>query len=245
MRTFQILPAIDMIDGQCVRLVRGDYAQKTVFAADPVAKAREFLQLGADSIHLVDLDGAKAGCPVNDKIIKAVKAETGLFTEVGGGIRTMADIETYLEAGLDRVILGTSAVRDRKLLAEAAKKYGKSLAVGIDAKDGMVAIEGWTESSTLEAVEFAKAVADLGVATIIYTDISRDGMLSGPNLSAMATMAEAVDAAVIASGGVAKESDIPALKETGVAGAIIGKALYTGAVKLENVIGETDECIDK
>lgn len=245
MQSFQILPAIDLIDGQCVRLVRGDYAKKTVFSADPAAKAREFLHLGADSVHLVDLDGAKGGSPVNDKIIKAIKAETGLFTEVGGGIRTMAHIENYLDAGIDRVILGTSAVRNRVLLGEAAKKYGKSLAVGIDARDGMVAIEGWTESSALDAVEFAKAVVDLGVATIIYTDISRDGMLSGPNLRAMTTMAAAVDAAVIASGGVAKESDISALKKTGVAGAIIGKALYTGDVKLKNVIGETDERIDK
>lgn len=241
MASFQLLPAIDMIDGQCVRLVRGDYNQKTVFAADPVAKAKEFKKSGASCIHLVDLDGAKAGHPVNDAFIKAVKKETGLFAEVGGGIRTMADIESYLEAGLDRVILGTSAVRNRALVEEAAKKYGASLAVGIDAKDGMVAIEGWTESSTLKALDFARAVADCGVATIIYTDISRDGMLIGPNLEAMKQMAAAVDAAVIASGGVTKEEDVFALKETGVAGAIVGKALYTGNVKLENIVGVCDE----
>lgn len=234
----QILPAIDMIDGQCVRLVQGDYAQKTVFAADPVAKAKEFKTLGADSIHLVDLDGAKAGRPINGDVVKAVKNETGLFAEIGGGIRTMKDIEAYLEAGLDRVILGTSAVRNRALVEEAAKKYGPSLAVGIDAKDGMVAIEGWTESSSLDALDFARTVADLGVATIIYTDISRDGMLVGPNFEAMERMVQAVSAGVIASGGVTKESDVAALKNIGVAGVIIGKAIYTGDVKLENVLGE-------
>lgn len=232
----RILPAIDMIDGQCVRLVQGDYDQKTVFAADPVAKAKEFLALGADSIHLVDLDGAKAGHPVNDAIVKAIKKETGLFAEIGGGIRTMADIEAYLEAGLDRVILGTSAVRNRVLVEEAAKKYGANIAVGIDAKDGMVAIEGWTESSSLDALEFAKTISDLGVATIIYTDISRDGMLVGPNFEGMKKMVAAVSADVVASGGVTKESDVAALKECGVAGVIIGKAIYTGDVLLGNVL---------
>lgn len=236
MKSCQILPAIDMIDGQCVRLIRGDYEQKTVFATDPVAKAREFRAAGADSIHLVDLDGTKAGCPVNGDIVKAIKKETGLFAEIGGGIRTMADIEFYLEVGLDRVILGTSAVRNRALLAEAAKKYGAKLAVGIDAKDGMVAIEGWTERSSLEATEFAKAVSELGVGTIIYTDISRDGMLSGPNFEAMSRMVQAVSADVIASGGVARESDVSDLKECGVSGIIIGKAIYTGDVVLKNIL---------
>ncbi len=227
---FQLLPAIDMIDGQCVRLLRGDYAQKTVFAPDPVAKAKEFEAAGADSIHLVDLDGAKAGHPVNDGIIRAIKKETSLFAEVGGGIRTLAQIESYAEAGLDRIILGTSAVRDRALLRAAAAKYGDRLAVGIDAKDGFVAVEGWTEKSDLTAVEFAKEVASYGVATIIYTDISCDGMLGGPNLAAMSAMAAAVDVKVIASGGVTNIGDIAALKTTGVAGAIIGKAIYTGDI---------------
>ncbi len=237
MADFQILPAIDLIDGQCVRLLQGDYNKKTVFADDPVAKAKEFLAKGAKAIHLVDLDGAKAGYPVNHEIVKAVRQETGLFAEIGGGIRTMTEIENYLEAGLDRVILGTSAVRDKSLVTEAAKKYGRQIAVGIDAKDGMVAIAGWVEKSDLDALEFAKIIADLGVATIIYTDISRDGMLVGPNLEAMAKMASAVPAAVIASGGVTKDSDVAALKETGVSGVIIGKAVYTGDVKLENVLG--------
>ncbi|HIZ78096.1 MAG TPA: 1-(5-phosphoribosyl)-5-[(5-phosphoribosylamino)methylideneamino]imidazole-4-carboxamide isomerase [Firmicutes bacterium] len=235
MKEFQILPAIDMIDGQCVRLIQGDYGKKTVFAPDPVAKAKEFQALGADSIHLVDLDGAKAGYPVNHDIVKRVKKETGLFAEVGGGIRKMEEIEMYLEAGLDRVILGTSAVRNRKLVEEAAKKYGKNIAVGIDAKDGMVAIEGWEEKSNLNALDFAKTIADLGVATIIYTDISRDGMLMGPNLKAMKDIVSAVPSRVIASGGVTKESDVEDLKNTGVGGVIIGKAIYTGDVKLENL----------
>lgn len=235
MKEFQILPAIDMIDGQCVRLIQGDYGKKTVFAPDPVAKAKEFQALGADSIHLVDLDGAKAGYPVNHDIVKRVKKETGLFAEVGGGIRKMEEIEMYLEAGLDRVILGTSAVRNRKLVEEAAKKYGKNIAVGIDAKDGMVAIEGWEEKSNLNALDFAKTIADLGVATIIYTDISRDGMLMGPNLEAMKDIVSAVPSRVIASGGVTKESDVEDLKNTGVGGVIIGKAIYTGDVKLENL----------
>ncbi len=235
MKEFQILPAIDMIDGQCVRLIQGDYGKKTVFAPDPVAKAKEFQALGADSIHLVDLDGAKAGYPINHDIVKRVKKETGLFAEVGGGIRKMEEIEMYLEAGLDRVILGTSAVRNRKLVEEAAKKYGKNIAVGIDAKDGMVAIEGWEEKSNLNALDFAKTIADLGVATIIYTDISRDGMLMGPNLKAMKDIVSAVPSRVIASGGVTKESDVEDLKNTGVGGVIIGKAIYTGDVKLENL----------
>ena len=235
MKEFQILPAIDMIDGQCVRLIQGDYGKKTVFAPDPVGKAKEFQALGADSIHLVDLDGAKAGYPVNHDIVKRVKKETGLFAEVGGGIRKMEEIEMYLEAGLDRVILGTSAVRNRKLVEEAAKKYGKNIAVGIDAKDGMVAIEGWEEKSNLNALDFAKTIADLGVATIIYTDISRDGMLMGPNLKAMKDIVSAVPSRVIASGGVTKESDVEDLKNTGVGGVIIGKAIYTGDVKLENL----------
>ena len=209
--------------------------KKTVFAPDPVAKAKEFQALGADSIHLVDLDGAKAGYPVNHDIVKRVKKETGLFAEVGGGIRKMEEIEMYLEAGLDRVILGTSAVRNRKLVEEAAKKYGKNIAVGIDAKDGMVAIEGWEEKSNLNALDFAKTIADLGVATIIYTDISRDGMLMGPNLKAMKDIVSAVPSRVIASGGVTKESDVEDLKNTGVGGVIIGKAIYTGDVKLENL----------
>ena len=234
----RILPAIDMIDGQCVRLVQGDYDQKTVFADDPVAKAKEFKALGADSIHLVDLDGAKAGYPVNDAVVKAIKKATGLFAEIGGGIRTMADIENYLAAGIDRVILGTSAVRNRALVEEAAKKYGANIAVGIDAKNGFVAVEGWTESSSLDALEFAKVISDLGVATIIYTDISRDGMLVGPNFEAMERMVKAVSADVVASGGVTRESDVAKLREIGAAGVIIGKAIYTGDVKLENVLGE-------
>lgn len=238
MGNFQILPAIDLIDGQCVRLLQGDYSKKTVFADDPVAKAREFSDKGAKAVHLVDLDGAKRGYPVNQEIVKTVKRRTGLFAEIGGGIRTMADLEAYLEAGIDRVILGTAAVRDKRFVIEAAKKYGGKIAVGIDAKDGKVAIAGWEEKSDWNAFSFAVHIADLGIATIIYTDISRDGMLAGPNLEAMAKMASSVEAAVIASGGVTKDSDVAALKETGVSGVIIGKAIYTGDVKLENILGE-------
>lgn len=236
MSEFQILPAIDMIDGQCVRLVKGDYAQKTVYAPDPVVKAQEFKALGADSIHLVDLDGAKAGKPLNGDIVKAIKKKTGLFAEIGGGIRTMEQIEDYLDAGLDRIILGTSAVQNKDLVAEAAKKYGQNIAVGIDAKDGKVAISGWEEKSLLDPFEFAKTIEDMGIATIIYTDISRDGMLIGPNLEAMKKMAATVSLKVIASGGVTKNSDIADLHKTGVAGAIIGKAIYTGDVDLEKVL---------
>lgn len=236
MKKFQILPAIDLIDGQCVRLVKGDYSQKTVYALDPVAKAREFKTMGAEYIHLVDLDGAKAGKPVNQSIVKAIKRETGLFAEVGGGVRTMAQIEAYLDAGLDRVILGTSAVQNKSLVAEAAQKYGQNIAVGIDAKEGKVAIAGWEENSLLDPWEFAQAIEDLGIATIIYTDISRDGMLQGPNLEAMKKMAATVKIDVIASGGVTKASDLMDLKQTGVAGAIIGKALYAGAIDLEKVL---------
>lgn len=238
MSKFQILPAIDMIDGQCVRLVKGDYAQKTVFSSDPVAKALEFKSLGAEYIHLVDLDGAKAGKIVNGDIVKEIKKKTGLFAEIGGGIRSMAQIEEYLSAGLDRVILGTSAVRNKALVSEAAKKYGANIAVGIDAKDGKVAVAGWEEKSLLDPFEFAGIIESLGVSTIIYTDISRDGMLIGPNLGAMKKMADSVSIDVIASGGVTKNEDIDDLKKTGVAGAIIGKAIYTGSVDLEKLFND-------
>ncbi|MEG0873971.1 MAG: 1-(5-phosphoribosyl)-5-[(5-phosphoribosylamino)methylideneamino]imidazole-4-carboxamide isomerase [Clostridiales bacterium] len=236
MSDFQILPAIDIIDGQCVRLVKGDYAQKTVFANDPLEKAKEFKAMGAKYIHLVDLDGAKAGKPVNHPIVKSITKETGLFSEIGGGIRTMAQIEDYVAAGMNRIILGTSAVRNKELVVEAAKKYGENIAVGIDAKDGMVAIEGWEEKSTLDAFDFAKIMESLGISTIIYTDIARDGMLIGPNLSAMEKMAKTVSIRVIASGGVTKNSDVVDLKNLGLGGVIIGKAIYTGDVDLKKVL---------
>lgn len=228
--SFVILPAIDMIGGRCVRLTQGRYDDVTVYREDPAAVAQEFEAKGATHLHMVDLDGAKAGKRVNHEIVRRVKRETGLFVEIGGGIRTMEDLAFYAEAGIDRMILGTSALRDRTLLAAAAQAFGPRLAVGIDAKDGFVAVAGWEEKSEIPALDFAKEVEALGISTLIYTDIACDGMLTGPNLAAMERMAAAVSLDVIASGGVGTLADVENLKKTGVAGAIVGKAIYAGKI---------------
>ncbi len=233
---FVVLPAIDMIGGQCVRLTQGRYDDVTVYHQNPVAVALDFKAKGATHIHMVDLDGAKVGARVNHAYVLQVKKETGFFVEIGGGIRTLDDIAFYADAGIDRMILGTSALRDRKLLEAAAKAYGHQIAVGIDAKDGFVAVAGWEEKSDISAFDFAKEVEELGISTIIYTDIARDGMLAGPNLPAMEQMARSVAIPVIASGGIGGSEDVENLKKTGVAGAIVGKAIYAGKIDLEKLL---------
>ncbi|EPR13930.1 1-(5-phosphoribosyl)-5-[(5-phosphoribosylamino)methylideneamino]imidazole-4-carboxamide isomerase [Ruminiclostridium papyrosolvens] len=231
-----IYPAIDIIDGKCVRLQQGSYSDVTVFGDSPVDMARKWERLGAGYLHVVDLDGARSGKSENAEIITQIAKTLKIPVQVGGGIRNLETVETYLSGGLSRVILGTSAVNNREMLVSALKEYKDKIAVGIDAKDRKVAIHGWEKTSDFTAVEFAREIESLGTKTIIYTDISRDGMLKGPNLQAMKEMANSVALNVIASGGVSKLTDIVDLKQTGVSGVIVGKALYTGNVNLKEAI---------
>ena len=231
-----IYPAIDLIGGKCVRLTQGSYDDVTVYSAEPLDMAKEFEECGSPVIHMVDLEGARNGISANSDVIKKVAANTKLFVQTGGGIRSLQTIENYINNGVSRVILGTSAVKDPELVKTAVSKYKEKIAVGIDAKDGMVAISGWETKSEYKAVEFAQKMENLGITTIIYTDIARDGMLSGPNLKAMEEMAAALSIDVIASGGVSCLQDVFDLKSTGVAGVIIGKALYAGKVDLKQAI---------
>lgn len=231
-----IYPAIDVKDGKCVRLVQGRFSDVTTYSDNPVEMALKFERLGAEYIHVIDLDGARLGKPQNIAVISMMAVNLGIPIQVGGGIRTIETIEIILCKGIQRVILGTSAVNDPDLVKKAVKSFGNNLAIAVDARDGMVAIEGWEKTSTFTAVEFAKKMRDIGASTIIYTDISRDGMLKGPNLKAMEEMVNAVDIDVIASGGIASLQDVKNLREIGVSGAIIGKALYTGDINLEEAI---------
>ena len=232
----RLYPAIDMIDGQCVRLVQGDYRKKTTFSEDPLAVALRWQEQGGEFIHLVDLDGAKTGDMPNFDMICRIAKELDIPIEVGGGISDIPAVEKYLEHGVNRVILGTAAIKNPDFVREAVKEYGKRIVVGIDAKDGMVAVSGWEEVSQVSALSLAKRMEQLGVCTIIYTDIATDGMLKGPNLSAMREMAEYVATDVVASGGVSSLKDLEQLSKTGVEGAIVGKALYTGHVQLSDAV---------
>ena len=232
----RLYPAIDMIDGQCVRLVQGDYSQKTTFSEDPLAVALRWQEQGGEFIHLVDLDGARNGeIPNFDTVCHIAKA-LDIPVEIGGGIRDMHAVSQYLEHGVERVILGTAAIKSPKFVKEAVREYGKRIVVGIDAKDGMVAVNGWEEVSRVSALSLAKQMEEIGVSTLIYTDIATDGMLKGPNLIAMQEMAEYVTVDVVASGGVSSLKDLEKLKKTGVEGAIVGKALYTGHINLEDAV---------
>lgn len=228
-----IYPAIDIIDGNCVRLTQGKFDQVSVYGDNLVEIALKWKEAGAKWLHLVDLDGARGKKNSNPQKIKEVALATNLSIEVGGGIRDMQSLENILESGVSRAIIGTAAVKNPEFLKEAVKEFKEKVAVGIDAKDGMVAIDGWESKSSLDALEFAKRIEDVGVRTIIYTDISRDGMLMGPNLKAMETMKNAVSMEVIASGGVSKVADILDLKKIGMPGVIVGKALYSGAIDLK------------
>ena len=231
-----LLPAIDLHQGQCVRLLRGDYDTAQVVAADPVETARAFEEQGAGWLHVVDLDGAKEGAPKNAELIARVVERTGLQVEVGGGIRNMATVDRYLELGAARVILGSAALRDPQFVAEAVKRYGKRVAVGIDALGGKVAAEGWLEQSQVDYLELARRMEDLGVQYLICTDISQDGTLAGPNLTMLDQLNQAVSCHVVASGGVSSLLDIVNLYDLGLYGAIAGKALYTGALDLRAAI---------
>jgi phosphoribosylformimino-5-aminoimidazole carboxamide ribotide isomerase len=231
-----IYPAIDIKDRKCVRLVQGKFNDVTVYSDNPMEMAFKFEQMGAEYIHVVDLDGARLGSPRNTAVISEMAVNLGIPVQLGGGIRTIETIEIILCKGIERVILGTSAVKDQELVKKAIRSFGKNLAVAIDAKDGLVAIDGWAKTSEFTAIGFAKKMEELGANTIIYTDISRDGMLKGPNLKAMEEMVRAVGIDVIASGGVTSLKDIRDLKNIGVSGAIVGKALYTGDIDLKEAI---------
>ena len=231
-----IYPAIDLYQGKAVRLYKGDYAQMTVYSHDPAQTGRDFVSKGATHIHLVDLEGAKAGATPNFDTACAIKAATGAFCEIGGGVRSMEVIEKYLSAGIDRVILGTAAVTEPGFAEEAVKKYGDAIAVGIDIRDGFVAIKGWTEKSALDALEFTQKMCDIGVKTLICTDISKDGAMEGANHSLYRTLSRQFDMQIIASGGVSSLEDVKQLSSLGIHGAIIGKAYYTGAIDLKDAI---------
>lgn len=231
-----VIPAIDIKDGSCVRLMMGDYATAHKVAEDPVATARDFYNQGAAWLHMVDLDGAKDGRRVNEETILKVRGAVTMKIEVGGGIRDLEAVEFYLKNGIDRVILGSAAVKNPAFVKEAVKKYGERVAVGIDAKDGIVRAEGWTDDAEVGFVELAKRMENIGVSKIIFTDISKDGMLSGPNLNQLDELKTAVSCDIIASGGVGNLKDIINLAELDIYGAIAGKAVYTGDLDLRAAI---------
>ena len=234
-----ILPAIDIVEGKAVRLFKGDYFQMTVYSNDPVSVAKDFQKAGAEWIHLVDLEGAKSGTTPNLEIVRKILRETDLFVEVGGGIRNLDTVSTYLSCGVSRVILGTAAVKDPEFLKKALELYGEKIAVGVDLKDGFVAIHGWTEVSTENAYDFCGRMQDLGVKTIICTDISKDGAMQGANLSLYRELSQRFDLQIIASGGVSSMDDVEKLVKMNLYGAIIGKAYYTNAIDLEKAIEVT------
>jgi len=235
----KLFPAIDIRGGKCVRLLKGDFDQETVFSDSPADMAAQWESQGAEFLHLVDLDGARAGKPQNLETVKAILAKVNIPVELGGGIRTLEDIKEVLGLGVRRVILGSVAVHDPALVKAACEQYGDRVVVGIDAKEGMVAVEGWGQTSNLEAPVLGKMMAEAGVKTIIYTDISRDGTLGGVNVAATVEMAEKSGLEVVASGGIKDLEDIKALKEhekSGVAGAILGKSLYMHTLDLKEAL---------
>ncbi len=237
---FELIPAIDLLGGKCVRLAQGRYDAATVYDADPAAAARRFAAHAVPRLHVVDLDGARAGRPQNGAAVRAIVETVGaLPVQLGGGLRDLAAVEAAFELGVDRVVLGTAALRDPELVRGAARRFPGRIAVGLDAKDGRVAVEGWLDTGEATAIEVAKRFEDAGVVALIHTDIARDGMLAGPNLDASAELADAVTIPVIVSGGVSSEDDLVAaarLAPRGIAGAIAGRALYTGAVDLGSAL---------
>ena len=229
-----LYPAIDLKDGQAVRLYKGEMEQATVFNDNPAAQARAFVDAGCEYLHLVDLNGAFAGTPINGAAVEAILADVDVPTQLGGGIRDMATIEMWLTRGISRVILGTVAVENPDLVREAARHFPNQIAVGLDAREGRVATRGWAEETDIMVTDLAKSFEDAGVAAIIYTDINRDGAMAGPNIEATEALARATTLPVIASGGVSSLADLIALRDTGViAGAISGRALYDGALDLK------------
>ncbi len=232
----QIFPATDILGGKVVRLTKGDYNQVKIYADSPTEMALEFMKDGATNLHMVDLDGAKDGAPVNFEAIREAAKIERLFIEVGGGIRNMQRIEDYLNLGVKRVILGTAAVRNYPFVEEAVKEFGNAVAVGVDAKEGFVAVSGWQETTTVNSVEFCKKLRDSGVSTVIYTDISKDGMLSGTNLEIYKELSEIKGLDIVASGGITFAHEIETLSAMGIYGAIVGKAVYEGKLSLKDAL---------
>lgn len=233
-----IFPAIDLYEGKAVRLLRGDYNQMTVYSDNPIEMLKDFEAQGASCIHVVDLEGAKSGTTPNLELIRSLKEQTSLFMEVGGGIRNMETVKKYMDAGVDRVILGTAVVKDPAFAEEAVKAYGEKIAVGVDIKDGEVAIHGWTESSGLDAFDFCKKMQAMGIKTLICTDISKDGAMQGTNHELYKRLSEELNLQIVASGGVSSMEDVTRLAALELYGAIIGKAYYTGAIVLKDAIKE-------
>ena len=231
-----LFPAIDLVGQKAVRLLKGDYAQMTIYSENPLEVARNFEAQGAQHIHMVDLEGARDGGTPNLSAVEQVARETGLFVEVGGGVRSMETVARYFAAGVDRVILGTAAVNDEALLREAVAKYGEKIAVGADVRDGFIAIKGWLEKSELSLAAFLEKMQSIGVKTVICTDISRDGAMQGTNLELYAELNGRYDLQIVASGGVSSLDDVRRLREIGLYGAIIGKACYTGAIDLREAL---------
>ena len=231
-----LFPAIDILDGKVVRLLKGDYNQVTVYSERPWEFAQDFVSKGCSAIHIVDLDGAKTGDTVNIKTVEKIAQTKGLYSEIGGGIRSMETVERYLEAGISRVILGTAALKDPAFLKEAIRKYDDRIAVGVDLKDGYVSVKGWIETSDKEGFEFMKELEDIGVSTVIVTDISRDGAMKGTNLELYRRISTETGMKVTASGGISTLDDLKALRAMDIYGAIIGKAYYTGAIRLEDAL---------
>ena len=231
-----IFPAIDLVDSKAVRLFKGDYDQMTVYSDNPLEVARDFESKGAKFIHLVDLEGAKDGTTPNIETVQKIAKNTNLFTEIGGGIRNIQTVEKYLNSGVDRVILGTAAVKDEAFLKETIMKFGDKIAVGIDIKDGFVAIKGWTESSGIDPYEFTEKMQNLGVKYIICTDVSKDGAMKGTNLELYRELSQKFSINITASGGVSSIKDVAELRKMDIYGAIIGKAYYVGAIDLKEAI---------
>ena len=231
-----IFPAIDLFEGKAVRLLRGDYAQMTVYSDHPEEIGKDFAAQGATHVHLVDLEGARSGSTPNLETVLRIRESTGLFCEIGGGIRNMETVDTYLKAGLDRVILGTAAVEDSGFLKKTVEKYGEKIAVGVDVRDGFVAVKGWTKNSALRFMDFCREMEDTGVKTLICTDISRDGAMRGTNREMYRELSETLGLQITASGGVSTLEDVESLRKMNLYGAIIGKAYYTGDINLKKAI---------
>lgn len=232
----KLFPAIDLYDGKAVRLFKGDYNKMTVYSENPIEIAKEFENLGAQCIHLVDLEGAKDGTTPNIDIVRQIANETSLFVEIGGGIRSLQTVEAYLKAGVDRIILGTAAVCDPSFLEKVVAKYGEKIAVGVDIKDGLVAIKGWLETSSFTCFDFCEKMQNLGVKTIICTDISKDGAMQGTNRALYKELSLRFNVDITASGGISNIDDIKALRALDLYGAIIGKAYYIGAIDLKEAL---------
>jgi phosphoribosylformimino-5-aminoimidazole carboxamide ribotide isomerase len=236
-----LFPAIDIRGGKCVRLIQGDYSQEIIYNDSPTAMAKEWEEQGAAYIHVVDLDGAKTGDSLNKEAIQAIAGSVSIPVQVGGGIRSMEIIEAHIAAGVSRVIIGTAAIQDQQFLRDAVTKYGDKIAVSIDARNGFVATDGWTKTSDVKAVDLLKELETIGVKTVVYTDILKDGMLQGPNFVELEMMDRASSIDIIASGGVSTEEDIVQLRELNLYGAIIGKALYEGKLSLVKLLEDDND----